>query len=88
MGRSQRNELYIEDPLLREMIKNFSVNVKTLRGKKGMTQAQLALSSKLAINTVAEIEQHRIENIRLSTVAALARILKVRPTVLLEKVQN
>lgn len=87
MGRNIRDELYIEDPLLREMIKNFSANVRALRNKRGLTQAQLAISSKLAQNTVAEIEQDRVENVRLSTVAALARTLKVRPTALLEKMR-
>ena len=79
MGRNRRDEIHIDDPLLFEMVKNLCENVKKKRSKLGITQAELAIGSGLSQNTVAEIEQGRIENIRLSTVAAIARGLKAKP---------
>jgi predicted transcriptional regulator len=87
MGRNKREELNIDDPLLREMIKNLCENVKKQRMRLDITQAELAIRSSLAQNTVAEIEQARIENIRLSTVACIARGLKVKPLLLLAKMR-
>lgn len=87
MGRSSRSELCINDPILRGMIKHFCENVKKRRSKLGITQAELSTRSKLAQNTVAEIEQGRIENVRLSTVVAIAQGLGVKPTQLLSKMR-
>ncbi len=87
MGRTRRDELHINDPLLREMIKHFCENVRKKRNYLGITQAELSIRSKLAQNTIAEIEQCRIENVRLSTVAAIAKGLKVKPIQLLDKMQ-
>ena len=84
MGRNKREDIDIEDPLLLEMIENIVSNVKKERTRLGITQAELASSSQLAQNTIAEIEQARIENLRLSTLAAIARGLNVKPIKLLK----
>ncbi len=78
--------MQISDPLLREMIEHFCKNVRRKRNHLGITQAELSIRSKLAQNTIAEIEQRRIENVRLSTVAAIARGLKIKPIQLLDKI--
>jgi predicted transcriptional regulator len=85
MGRNRREDIDIQDPLLSEMLKSLSDNVKKKRSKLGITQAELAIRAQLAQNTIAEIEQGRVENIRLSTVAAVARGLETKPVQLLTK---
>lgn len=72
MGRSSRQDIKISEPLLKPLIANLIANVKARRIKGGFTQQSLAIDAGLAVNTVSEIEQERIEDIRLSTVAALA----------------
>lgn len=85
MGRNRLEDIDIQDPLLSEMLKNLTDNVKKKRTKLGITQAELAIRAQLAQNTIAEIEQGRVENIRLSTVAAIARGLEIKPVQLLSK---
>lgn len=85
MGRNRQSEIFIEDPQLRLLIQNLCKNVKKRRQEIGLTQSELASKSQLALNTIAEIEQQRIENIRLSTVTALAKALKVPPLKLMSR---
>ncbi len=75
MGRASRQDIKIREPLLKPLIANLIANVKARRVKGGFTQQSLAIDAGLAVNTVSEIEQERIEDIRLSTVAALANAL-------------
>lgn len=75
MGRASRQDIKISEPLLKPLIANLIANVKARRIKGGFTQQSLAIDAGLAVNTVSEIEQERIEDIRLSTVAALASAL-------------
>lgn len=75
MGRASRQDIKISEPLLKPLIANLIANVKARRIKGGFTQQSLAIDAGLAVNTVSEIEQERIEDIRLSTVAALANAL-------------
>ena len=75
MGRGSRKDVKIEDSLLKPLIGNLIANVKAKREKAEMTQQELATKATLAVNTIAEIEQERIGDIRLSTVTALAKAL-------------
>ena len=75
MGRGSRKEIKISDPLLKPLIANLVANVKSKRIKGDLTQQSLAIKAGLAVNTVSEIEQERLEDIRLSTVTALAKAL-------------
>ena len=85
MGRRSRKEIHFQDPRLESLIKNFCVNIKIMREAENLTQQELAEKSQLAVNTIAEIEQQRIENLRLSTITSLGNALKVPPLKLLKK---
>ena len=84
MGRRSKKEVHFHDPCLKELIEAFCVNIKKIRISKRLTQKELAERSYLAVNTIAEIEQKRIENLRLSTITALGNALKTRPLDLLK----
>ncbi|MCB0363367.1 MAG: helix-turn-helix domain-containing protein [Bdellovibrionales bacterium] len=86
MGRTKREEVKISDPQLKPLVANLVANVRARRSKLGHSQQSLAMEAGLAVNTIAEIEQERIEDIRLSTVTALARAFKEKnPLKLLQK---
>ena len=84
MGRRSRKEIEFQDIHLKKLIEAFCVNVKKIRISKKLTQQELAEKSQLAVNTIAEIEQQRIENLRLSTVTALSSAFKIKPLDLLK----
>ena len=84
MGRGNRKDLIFQDFYLEELISVFCVNIKEIRISKKLTQQQLAEKAQLAINTIAEIEQQRVENLRLSTITALGIALKIKPLNLLK----
>ena len=71
--------------LSKKLIEAFCVNVKEMRKSKKLNQQELAEKTYLAVNTIAEIEQKRIENLRLSTITALGNTFKVNPLKLLER---
>ena len=85
MGRRSKKEIDFQDLYLKKIIEAFCVNVKKMRISKKLTQQELAERSRLAVNTIAEIEQQRIENLRLSTITALANAFKIHPLELLKK---
>ena len=84
MGRRSKTEINFQDFWLEKLISNFCINVKKIRISKRLTQQQLAERAQIAINTIAEIEQHRIENLRLSTITAVGHAFKVDPVNLLK----
>ena len=84
MGRRAKKEINLQDFWLKTLISNFCMNVKEIRISKRLTQQQLAEKAQLAINTIAEIEQHRIENLRLNTITALGKAFDINPLSLLE----
>ena len=89
MGRGSRKDIKIDDPLLKPLIANLISNVKTRRLKAGISQQELATKAALAVNTISEIEQERIGDIRLSTVTALAKAFEeTDPLVLFRKPQK
>ena len=89
MGRGSRKDVKIEDPLLKPLIGNLIGNVRAKRLKAGISQQELATKAALAVNTVSEIEQERIGDIRLSTVTALAKALgEIDPLSLFRKPQK
>ena len=84
MGRRTKKEIDFQDPCLEKLISTFCINVREVRISKKLTQQQLAEKAQLAINTIAEIEQQRIENLRLSTITALGNALNIMPLILLK----
>ena len=79
MGRRTKKELTFQDKNLEKLISILCINVKGIRVSKKLTQQQVAERAQLAINTVAEIEQRRVDNLRLSTVTALSNALEIKP---------
>lgn len=73
MGRLSKKDVFFKDPLLKQLIERLRSNLEQGRKLKGLTQQQLASKSRLSVNTVSEIEQERVEDIRLSTITALTR---------------
>ena len=84
MGRKSRKEIIFQDKYLEKLILNFCRNVRTVRISKNLTQQRLAEISRLGINTIGEIEQERIENLRLSTITTLGKALNITPLKLLK----
>ena len=62
-----------DDPLTEELRRNFGENLRAVRVKAGMTQAQLADRVGLTQQYVSLVEVGR-QNLTLSTMAMLARI--------------
>lgn len=78
MGRPSKKDVQFSDPLLKEIVMGFTSKVRAKRLKLGMTQQDLATQSRLALNTISEIEQKRIEDIKLGTVIAVCKGLGER----------
>ena len=85
MGRNSQKDIDIQDRELKRLIEVFCANVIEKRRSSGLTQQQLASKAELAVNTIAEIEQGRIENLRLSTVTAIGQAFNLKALDLLKK---
>ena len=69
-----------------EWVKNLAKNVKKRRKELGLSQQAVAEASKLALTTIARIEQNNMDNPTFDTVEALGRGLKMAdPLELLRK---
>jgi transcriptional regulator with XRE-family HTH domain len=64
-------------------LKLFAEKLKQVRKEKGFTQEELAFCAELALSQIARIETFKI-NPTLSTIFAIARALKIRPSVLFD----
>ncbi len=73
MGRN-RNEKFI---------RAFGERIKNLREKAGLTQESLSYSSGLTVNQIGRIERGEI-NTTISSVMAIAKALKIKPSVLFD----
>lgn len=60
-----------------EWTKNLAKNVKKRRKELGMSQQAVAEASKLALTTIARIEQNNMNNPRFDTIEALGKGLKI-----------
>jgi len=74
MGRQNKG---IKDKDLARLIKNLSKNLYSARISKGLTQQALASQANMAISTIWELENARVEDFRMSTVTAIAGQLGV-----------
>jgi len=81
MGRQKKG---IKDKELGKLIKNLAKNVRRERARKGFTMQALASLAKMATSTVFEIENGKVEDLRMSTVTALANKLEIEPLELLK----
>lgn len=66
----------------RTLLRYFAANVRRLRGRAELTQAQLAEKLGMQLRALQDIEQAKV-NITLATLARFARALDVRPTAML-----
>jgi transcriptional regulator with XRE-family HTH domain len=57
-----------------------SERLKYLRGRTGMSQQKLATTAGLSWSMVAQLEQGRRPDLKMSTVVSLARALEIEPT--------
>lgn len=62
-----------------------AVNVRSIRERKGMTQAELANASGLGREFVNKVERGHV-SVALETIGALAIALEIAPTKLIEPV--
>jgi transcriptional regulator with XRE-family HTH domain len=69
----------IRDKELAKLIRNLAKNLRAARKSSGVTQQTLAHSAQMAISTIWEIENEQIEDLRMSTITAIAQALKVSP---------
>lgn len=59
--------------------KKFSKNLKKLRETKGKTQEELAESLNISARYIQQLEGKKTPNVKLDTIEALAKALKVKP---------
>lgn len=81
MGRQQKG---IKDKELGKLIKNLAKNVHRERTSRGLTMQTLASLAKVATSTVFEIENGKVEDLRMSTITAIALKLEMEPLDLLK----
>ncbi len=81
MGRVVKG---IKDKELGKLVKNLSKNLHRERTRLGLTMQSLASAARMATSTVFEIENGKVEDIRLSTLTALAHQLDMDPLDLLK----
>ncbi len=74
----------IKSKEMEKIINNLSRNIRHLRDEKKLTTQDLASDAKVSISTISEIENGRIEDFRMSTIIAIAKILDASPLSLLE----
>jgi transcriptional regulator with XRE-family HTH domain len=67
----------IRDKELAKLIRNLAKNLREIRQARGITQQTLAYSAQMAISTIWEIENEQIEDLRMSTITAIAQALKI-----------
>ncbi|QDK44700.1 hypothetical protein DOM22_05755 [Bdellovibrio sp. ZAP7] len=81
MGRVVKG---IKDKELGKLVKNLSKNLHRERTRLGFTMQSLASMAQMATSTVFEIENGKVEDVRMSTITALARQLDMDPLDLLK----
>ncbi len=74
MGRPPKSAI---DPDLSRLLQTIGGNITDLRKAHGITLAELSARSKVSISTLNEIEKRRFRDIRLSTIAAIAKVFAV-----------
>lgn len=74
MGRPAKTNL---SPELKAILKIIGSNLRALREERGITQAKLSESSGVSLTTLNEIESKYHRDIRVSTLIALCKTLKV-----------
>lgn len=80
MKKTYKDKGYAELVLqFEEEIKIFGENIKRVRVRKGMTQQDLALESKVGLRTIQRIENGQM-TVRLPLILALASALNVQIT--------
>ena len=60
--------------------KAFSKNFKKIRMAKGFTQEELAESLGINVRYIQQLEGRTTPNVKLDTLEALAKVLKVKPS--------
>lgn len=60
--------------------KAFSKNFKKIRTAKGFTQEELAESLGINVRYIQQLEGRSTPNVKLDTLEALAKVLKVKPS--------
>jgi transcriptional regulator with XRE-family HTH domain len=76
----------IKSKEMEKIINNLSRNIRHLRDEKKLTTQELASDAKVSISTISEIENARIEDFRMSTIIAIAKVLDASPLSLLENI--
>lgn len=74
MGRPAKTNL---TPELKKTLKLIGVNLRNLREDRGFSQSLLAEKSGVSLTTLNEIESKQHRDIRISTLVALSKSLKV-----------
>ena len=65
--------------------KKFASNLKKIRENKGFTQEELAEKLDISVRYVQTLEGKKCPNVKLDTIAALAKVLGVKPSVFLNE---
>lgn len=64
--------------------KKFAQNLKAAREDRGLTQEELAEKLDISVRYVQQLEGKRTPNVKLDTIATLAKVLRIKPAQLLE----
>ena len=58
----------------------FSRNLKRLRTRKGLTQEELAEKLDISVRYIQQLEGIRCPNVKIDTIAVLAKVVGAKPT--------
>lgn len=84
MGRKQKSE---QAPSHSKLMAVIARNLRWYRHERGLSQTELARRAKVALSTVNEIENRVAQDLRLTTLSALTRALKLSPTQLFQDME-
>ena len=82
------NQLLTWNPSVNKNLPLIAVRVKTLREEVGMSQQELATRAGLSMSLIAQIEQGKKADPKMSTLQALAKALSVDCTALMDEEQK
>jgi transcriptional regulator with XRE-family HTH domain len=70
--------------MAKELREIFAKNLKRFRQKAGFTQVELAEALGITVRYIQQLEGKRVPNVRLDTLAQIAKVLKLDPRQLIE----
>ena len=72
-------KLQLRGTLVSKIRQKFAKNLRKLRKARGFTQEELAEKLDISVRYVQQLEGHQVPNVKLDTLATLAKVLNAAP---------